>query len=96
MTPAVAADYAHQISAYRRAHGLSAVQMDSGLNAVALQQARAISPRGTVGHMAGGSFRSRIAGLRKSKAAENIAAGFISFPETLKQWKDSPAIAKTF
>ena len=39
--PAMAADYASQISAYRRAHGLSAVKIDARLNAVALQQARA-------------------------------------------------------
>ena len=40
--PAMAADYASQISAYRRAHGLSAVKIDARLNAVALQQARAM------------------------------------------------------
>jgi uncharacterized protein YkwD len=31
-----------------------------------------------------------VASLRKSRAAENIAAGFRTFPETLKQWEDSP------
>jgi uncharacterized protein YkwD len=89
LTPGMAADYASQISAYRRAHGLSPVQIDGRLNAVALQQARAMASSGTVSHTVGGSFSSRVAGLRKSKAAENIAAGFTKFAETLKQWENS-------
>ncbi|MEH2511744.1 uncharacterized protein YkwD [Nitrobacteraceae bacterium AZCC 1564] len=87
---AMAADYAGQISAYRRAHGLSSVKIDSRLNAVALHQARAMASSGTISHTVGGSFSSRVAKLRKSKAAENIAAGFRTFSETLKQWEDSP------
>jgi uncharacterized protein YkwD len=87
--PAFASDYASQISAYRRAHGLSAVRADSKLSAVALRQAQAMAASGTISHSAAGSFSSRVAGLRKSRAAENIAAGFLSFAETLKQWEDS-------
>jgi uncharacterized protein YkwD len=87
--PAFASDYASQISAYRRAHGLPAVRMDSRLNAVALRQAQAMASSGTISHSAAGSFSSRVAPLRKSRAAENIAAGFLSFSETLKQWEDS-------
>jgi uncharacterized protein YkwD len=87
--PAMAADYAAEISAYRRAHGLSAVKSDSRLNAVALQQARAMAAGGTVSHSVGGNFTTRVAGLHKSIAAENIGAGFLSFAEMLKQWEDS-------
>jgi uncharacterized protein YkwD len=87
--PAMAADYAGEISAYRRAHGLSAVKLDSHLNEVALKQARAMAATGTVSHSAAGSFSSRVAGLRKSRAAENIGAGFLKFSEMLKQWEDS-------
>ena len=87
--PALASDYASQISAYRRTHGLSPVRLDSRLNAVALQQAQAMASSGTISHSAGGSFSSRVAPLRKSRAAENIAAGFLSFAETLKQWENS-------
>jgi uncharacterized protein YkwD len=87
--PALAGDYASQISAYRRAHGLSPVQADSKLSAVALKQAQAMAASGTISHSAAGSFSSRVAALRKSRAAENIAAGFLSFAETLKQWEDS-------
>lgn len=89
-TSVMAADYAGQISAYRRAQGLSSVTSDSRLNAVALQQARAMASSGTISHTVGGSFSSRVAGLRKSRTAENIAAGFRSFGEMLKQWEDSP------
>jgi uncharacterized protein YkwD len=87
--PAIAGDYASQISAFRRAHGLSAVRADSKLSAVALKQAQAMAASGTISHTAAGSFSSRVAGLRKSRAAENIVAGFLSFAETLKQWKES-------
>ena len=86
---ATAGDYASAISAYRHAHGLSAVRLDSRLSAVALAQARAMASSGTVSHSAGGSFVARVAGLRKSRAAENIGAGFLSFSEMLKQWEDS-------
>jgi uncharacterized protein YkwD len=87
--PVKAADYAGAISAYRRAHGLPAVKSDSRLGAVALKQARAMATTGTVSHSAGGNFAMRVAPLRKSKAAENIGAGFLSFAEMLKQWEDS-------
>jgi uncharacterized protein YkwD len=87
--PARASDYASEISAYRRAHGLSAVRLDSRLNEVALRQARAMASSGTVSHSAGGSFSTRVAGLRKTVAGENIGAGFRSFTEMLKQWEDS-------
>ncbi|MEA2884896.1 MAG: hypothetical protein QOH32_4152 [Bradyrhizobium sp.] len=87
--PTFASDYASQISAYRRAHGLSAVRADSKLSAVALRQAQAMASSGTISHSAAGSFSSRVAALRKSRAAENIAAGFLSFAETFRQWKES-------
>jgi uncharacterized protein YkwD len=84
-----AADIAGQVSAYRRANGLPAVQMDSQLNALALLQAGAMASHESISHSVGGSFQSRVAGLRRRLAAENIAAGFLTFPETLKQWEDS-------
>jgi uncharacterized protein YkwD len=87
--PTLASDYAAEISAYRRAHGLSAVRADSRLSAVALRQAQAMAASGSINHSAAGSFSSRVTPLRKSRAAENIAAGFLTFAETLKQWKES-------
>jgi uncharacterized protein YkwD len=89
LAPAIAGDYAGQISAYRRAHGLSTVTLDGKLNAVAMQQAQAMASSGKISHSVAGEFSVRVAKLRKSKAAENIAAGFLTFPETLKQWEDS-------
>ncbi len=44
---------------------------------------------GTISHSAGGNFVTRVARLRKSRVAENIEAGYLSFSEMLKQWKDS-------
>jgi len=73
----------------RRAHGLPAVRSDSRLGAVALKQARAMASSGTVSHSAGANFATHVAGLRKSRAAENIGAGYLSFSEMLKQWQDS-------
>jgi len=87
--PASADDYASAINAYRRAHGLSAVKSDGRLGAVALKQARAMASTGTISHSAGGNFVTRVARLRKSRVAENIEAGYLSFSEMLKQWKDS-------
>ncbi len=87
--PAMAGDYASEISAYRRAHGMPAVKIDERLNAVAMVQARAMAASGNVSHSVAGSFSTRVAGLRKTKAAENIGAGFVSFAEMLKQWEDS-------
>ena len=86
---AQAADYAGAISAYRRTHGLPAVRLDARLNAVALKQAKAMAASGSISHSAAGSFSSRVASLRKSRAAENIGAGFLSFAEMLKQWQNS-------
>src|SRR3984893_4543123 len=86
---AAAGDYASAISAYRRAHGLPAVRSDSRLSAVALKQARAMAATGTVSHSAGGNFATRVAPLRKSRAAENIGAGYLSFTDMLKQWEES-------
>jgi uncharacterized protein YkwD len=86
---AAAGDYAGEISAYRRAHGLPAVKSDGRLAAVALNQARAMAASGAVSHNAAGNFAMRVAPLRKSRAAENIGAGFLSFAEMLKQWEHS-------
>lgn len=86
---ATAGDYAGAISAYRRAHGLSAVKGDARLDAVALKQAQAMAASGSVSHSVAGGFASRVAALRKSRAAENIGAGFLTFPEMLRQWQDS-------
>jgi len=85
-----AADYAGAISAFRRAHGLPAVKLDGKLNAAALKQAQAMAASSSISHSAAGNFSSRMAPLRKSRAAENIGAGFLTFAEMLKEWEKSP------
>jgi uncharacterized protein YkwD len=84
-----AADYAGEISSYRRANGQTAVKIDAKLNAAALKQAQAMAASGSISHSAAGSFSSRMAPLRRSGAAENIGAGFLTFGEMLKEWKNS-------
>ena len=86
--PAFAGDYAARSApiAARMACRRSGGQR---LSAVALKQAQAMAASGSISHSAAGSFSSRVAPLRKSRAAENIAAGFLSFAETLKQWENS-------
>lgn len=89
LVPAMAGEEAVLINAFRRTHGLPAVTLDGRLSAVAMQQAQAMAASGKVSHSVAGEFSVRVAKLRKSKAAENIAAGFLTFAETLKQWENS-------
>ena len=65
------------------------MKSDARLAAAALKQARAMAASGSVSHNAAGNFAMRVAPLRKSRAAENISAGFLSFSEMLKQWEAS-------
>ncbi len=83
------ADYASAVSAFRKQQGLKPVQMDSRLTALALEQARAMAAQNVVNHTAAGPFEARVGKLRRAQAAENVAAGFLTFDETLQQWKDS-------
>src|SRR5712672_4108772 len=81
-TMAHADDMAEMISRYRREHGLSTVKTDPQLTAVAERQAKAIAASGIMDHSVAGSFGSRISGVRTGMAAENIAAGTKTWPET--------------
>ena len=78
--PAMAADYAGAISAYRRAHGLPAVKLDSRLNAVALKQARAMAASGSGQPQRRRQFFVARGGLAQIRGPrENIGAGFLKF-----------------
>ena len=85
----VAADVSGPINSFRRANGLPAVKADAALTALAQRHASAMARAGTISHDLGGSFSSRIAGLRRTQAAENVAAGHSDFAATLRQWTDS-------
>jgi hypothetical protein len=89
-TLAHAEDMAEMISRYRREHGLSTVKTDPQLTAIAERQAKAMAASGIMDHDVAGSFGSRIAGVRTGMAAENIAAGQRTWPETFRMWQASP------
>jgi uncharacterized protein YkwD len=89
-TLAHADDMAEMISRYRRERGLSAVRTDPQLTAIAERQAKAMAASGILDHGVGGSFASRIAGVRTGVAAENIAAGTKTWEETFHTWQKSP------
>jgi uncharacterized protein YkwD len=80
---------AAEISAYRRAHGLSAVRADAALDRIARQQAAAMARAETVSHTVNGNFFVRIAPVHRRLAAENVAAGFLTCAETIRQWDAS-------
>lgn len=88
--PAFAAGPAEMISDFRAKNGEGKVVMDATLNAIAQRQAVAMASKDVLSHEAGGSFTSRIAPAKVSRAAENIAYGYPDFPNTLKQWINSP------
>lgn len=89
-TLAYAEDMAEVISRYRREHGLSMVKTDPQLTAMAERQAKAMAASGVLDHDVAGSFSSRIAGVNAERAAENIAAGTKTWPETFRAWQASP------
>ncbi len=88
--PAFAAGPAEMISDFRAKNGEGKVVMDATLNAIAQRQAVAMASKDVLSHEAGGSFTSRVAPAKVSRAAENIAYGYPDFPNTLKQWINSP------
>jgi Cysteine-rich secretory protein family len=85
-----AEDMAEVVSQYRQAHGLSAVKTDPQLTAIAERQAQAMAASGIMDHSVAGSFSSRISGLQLGIAAENIATGSKTWPETFRMWQNSP------
>ena len=90
-TLAQAEDMAQMISQYRQEHGLSAVKTDAQLTAIAGRQANAMAASGILDHSLAGSFASRISDAHPGMAAENIAAGTKTWPETFRLWQTSPA-----
>lgn len=79
------------ISRLRSAQGLATVTSDPVLQRAARQQAEAMAQAGTMSHDVAGSFSSRLAkaGVRSTRAAENIAAGQVSLSQVLADWMES-------
>ena len=52
-------------------------------------QAAAMARAGTVSHNVNGNFFVRIAPVHRRPEAENVAAGFLTCAETIRQWDES-------
>ena len=77
---------AQMISSYRLQHGKTNVIVDRTLTTMAQEQATAMASRDRLDHSVLAPFSSRIASAGSQRAAENIAYGHDSFPQTLNQW----------
>src|ERR1700710_2613966 len=77
---------ADMVSSYRVQHGEGRVVMDSKLTRIAHEQAEAMAAKDKLDHDVLGGFTSRIHSAGAGRAAENIAYGYDSFPQTLSQW----------
>lgn len=89
-TLAHAENMVEMISRYRQERGLPAVKYDPQLTAIAERQAKAMAASGVLEHDVAGSFASRISVVNADAAAENIAAGTKTWPETFRVWQKSP------
>src|SRR5262249_12304390 len=89
-TLAHAEDMAEVGSRSRHQPGLSAGKTDPQLTAIAQRQGQGMAASGIMDPSVAGSFSSRISGLHLGIAAENIATGSKTWPETFRMWQNSP------
>src|ERR1700738_5622205 len=73
---------ADMISSYRVQHGEGRVVMDSTLTRIAHEQAGAMAAKDKLDHDVLGGFTSRVHSAGPGRAAENIAYGYDSLPQT--------------
>jgi uncharacterized protein YkwD len=79
-----------KLNAYRVEKGLNPLRLDPALTAMAERQAQAMAASETMSHDVGGPFSVRLAASGINAAAgENLAAGYMSFDETLAGWRAS-------
>jgi uncharacterized protein YkwD len=80
------------ISLYRSNHGLEALTVDPGLMAEAQAQAEAMARSDKLSHELRGALTARLdrAGFRKSRAVENVSAGYHTLAEAFSGWRQSP------
>jgi uncharacterized protein YkwD len=83
---------AEMISLYRGNHGLETLAVDPGLMEEARRQAEAMSAADKLSHELRGSLTDRLnrAGYARSKAVENVSAGYHTVAEAFSGWRDSP------
>lgn len=86
---AIDASPAVLISTFRHQHGEDSVVISAALTHIAQDQANAMAIRDSLDHDALAPFSSRIGRSGLSRAAENIAYGYVDFASTLKQWINS-------
>jgi len=82
---------AEMISLYRGNHGLEPLAVDPGLMEEARRQAEAMAAADELSHEVRGSLSERLnrAGFAKSKAVENVSAGYHTVAEAFSGWRDS-------
>jgi len=83
-------DPAALISAFRRQHGEGDVTPNAALTVLAQQQADAMAAANMLEHDVLAPFPDRMRGKGFNPSGENLAYGYTDFPNTLKQWIDSP------
>jgi uncharacterized protein YkwD len=83
---------AEMISLYRGNHGLEPLAVDPGLMEEARRQAEAMSSADKLSHELRGTLTDRLnrAGFARSKAVENVSAGYHTMAEAFSGWRDSP------
>ncbi|WP_376711966.1 CAP domain-containing protein [Bradyrhizobium hereditatis] len=80
---------AQMISDFRLKHGEKRVTLDATLTRIAHDQAQAMAAQDKLDHDVLGRFTTRVSPAGAGRAAENIAYGYESFPNTLDQWINS-------
>jgi uncharacterized protein YkwD len=80
------------ISLYRSNHGLETLIVDPGLMAEAQAQAEAMARSAKLSHEVRGNLTARLdrAGYAKSRAVENVSAGYHTLAEAFSGWRQSP------
>ena len=82
---------AEMISLYRGNHGLEPLAVDPALMEEARRQAEAMAAADKLSHEVRGSLNERLnrVGFAKSKAVENVSAGYHTVAEAFSGWRDS-------
>jgi len=80
------------ISLYRSNHRLETLTVDPGLMAEAQAQAEAMAKSDKLSYEVRGTLTARLnrAGYRKSRAVENVSAGYHTMAEAFSGWRQSP------
>ncbi len=81
---------ADMISGFRRNNGLGQVMVSQPLTEIAVRHAQAMAASDQVSSGEGVIARLSKAGLRPTRAVENVSAGYYTLAEAFSGWRDSP------